>query len=183
MKVRIDCDRRVNKTRTGYEGGWYYQEALPNERFEEYTDDYPPKSSREPTYAAIKAKAIADGHEISCGGWKHKMLSWNFTSHMLDYYNGWEVEDPEAEPLQRRVAFVKLEHTRRCGSDVESNVLCNAWDDIATVDFYQRDWTDDGIPFVHDGKTYWSGWWFATFAEKQRFLAWCAEQKQRVVNV
>ena len=32
---------------------------------------------------------------------------------------------------------------------------------------------DDGIPFVSKGETYWSGWWFKTVAERDRFVAWC----------
>lgn len=178
MKVQIDCDRRVkHRGSTEYTGGWYYREALPNERHEEYTDDFPPKSAREPTYKAIKAKVIADGHEIANGGWKHKLLSWNFTSLSLNGYEDWQIENPREEnKYQRHPAFVKLTHKRVEGADVESNVLCNAWDDIAHVDFYQRDWTDDGIPFCNDGEIYWSGWWFETIAERDRFVAWCKER-------
>lgn len=178
MKVRIDCDKRVkHRGSKEYVGGWYYQESLPNERYEEYTEDFPPRSRRVATYAEAKAMAIADGHEVNTGGWKRRLLSWNWTSHALDGYPGWERdEDPGNGYQPGHPFFVKLTHTRVEGKDVESSVLANAWDDIAEADFYQRDWTDDGIPFVRDGETYWSGWWFATKAERDRFVAW---QKER----
>lgn len=31
-------------------------------------------------------------------------------------------------------------------------------------------------PFVREGETYWSGWWFATIAERDRFVKWAAEK-------
>lgn len=95
--------------------------------------------------------------------WKYPMMEWHKLS--IDGYPGWEKEDEDVP------AFVKLEHTRGKG-DVESHVLAVAWDDVAKVHFYQRDWTEDGIPFVSEGSTYWSGWWFQTVEERDRFLEW-----------
>ena len=65
----------------------------------------------------------------------------------------------------------KFTSTRQA-KEVESSALATKWDDIAEEPFYMRDWTDDGIPFVHEGETYWSGWWFKTVAERDRFVAW-----------
>ncbi len=147
MKVSIDHDRE----------GWYYgSEGL--------------KSDRQKTYAEIKAQAIADGHEISSGGWMRRMLMWNWHSHSLQGYPGWEIERDDAP------AFTRLTHVRGKGG-VESHELAVAWDDVALVDFYQRDWTDDGIPFVNKGDGYQSGWWFATIAERDRFLGFVAGRK------
>lgn len=142
MKVKIDHDHR----------GWHYA-----------CDDL--KSEPITTYPQTVKCALAAGHEIDNAGWKHRMLSWNFNSHALDGYPGWQIESEDSP------AFVKLSHVRGEG-EVESAKLSTAWDDLATVDFYQRDWTDDGIPFVNKGTTYWSGWWFATIAERDRFLDW-----------
>lgn len=178
MKVHIDCDKRVKfRGSDEYEGGWYYREALPNDRYEEYTDDYPPKSERAATYAEIKAKIVADGHEWYNAGWKRRMLSWNWYSLSFNKYEDWEIVETQNERDGQRwteshPAFVKLAHRHNKDGDVESSVLCNAWDDMAEADFYQRDWTDDGIPFVDDDEVYWSGWWFATVAERDRFVAW-----------
>jgi hypothetical protein len=145
VRVEIDRDR----------DGWHYHcHGL--------------KSSPAPTYPAIVARAKAEGHEIGNAGWSRRMMSWNFNNHALDGYPGWEIE------RDRSPAFVKLEHVRRKGVGVESHTLAVAWDDIATADFYQRDWTSDGIPTVSDGAVYWSGWWFATIAERDRFVAWHA---------
>ena len=132
------------------------------------------KSDPSPTYYDAIQRANEAGHAIDNGGWKHRLLSWNFNFHALDGYPDWEIENPEADKYSRHPAFVKLTHVRRRAGDVESSALANAWDDLATADFYQRDWTDDGIPFVDEGETYWSGWWFQTAAERDRFVAWQA---------
>lgn len=146
VKVKIDRDRE----------GWRY-----------FADDL--KSDPFPTYGAAVKAAKANGHEIDNAGWRRRMLMWNFNDHALDGYPGWEIERDKSP------AFVKLTHVRRGGdADVESRTLAAAWDDVAEVDFYQRDWTGDGIPFVNGGETYWSGWWFQTIAERDRFVAWHA---------
>lgn len=127
------------------------------------------------TYYDAKRAATTAGYEIDNAGWKHKFLSWNFSHHAIDGYPSWVLDKPVPPRRDRHPAFVKLTHVRGQG-DVESTALANAWDDIAEVDFYQRDWTDDGIPFVNAGDTYWSGWWFATPAERDRFVAWAKER-------
>lgn len=103
-------------------------------------------------------------------GWLQKMLMWDFNKHALDGYPGWEIE------RENSPAFVRLSHVRGKGA-VESNALCEAWDDVARARFYQRDWTDDGIPFVREGETYRSGWWFQTLAERDRFVEWLRTQR------
>ena len=164
MQVKIDCDKRLKERGgTEYEGGWYYESSGL-------------KSDRYPSYSDAMRQARSVGHEVDNAGWKHKMLMWNWHSHSLDGFPGWEHETEEYG--RPHPAFAKLVHTRAKG-EVESNDLCNAWDDVATVDFYQRDWTDDGIPFVREGDTYWSGWWFETIAERDRFLRWREERNSK----
>lgn len=124
------------------------------------------------TYREAVAEAVASGNEVDNGGWLHRLLVWNFHSHAIDGYPGWEIER-DGSP-----AFVKLTHTRGSG-EVESHKIAAEWDDLATVDFYQRDWTDDGIPVVRKDETYWSGWWFATIAERDRFLEWHRKQETK----
>lgn len=139
------------------------------------------KSDRYPTYYDARRHAIDAGHGIDNAGWRRKMLMWNFNMHAIDGYPEWEIENPSAGKYERGPAFVKLTHTRGKGG-VESRTLCNAWDDVAEADFYQRDWTDDGIPFVREGETYWSGWWFATIAERDRFVRWHQENGAALIN-
>lgn len=169
MKVKIDCDKRLRERGgTEYEGGWYHFTTAGPQQDVEWKSE-----ARWPTYSEARRALLAAGHEHDNAGWRHRMLSWNFTSHSLDNYPGWEVERVEhGRPIP---AFVKLTHTRGAG-DVESHALAAAWDDIAEHDFYQRDWTDSGIPFVNGGETYWSGWWFATLAERDRFVRWHQER-------
>ncbi len=125
-----------------------------------------------PTYKEAVRYANETGLEIDNAGWRHKMLSMNWHHHAFDGYPGWELERENAP------ALVKLTHVRGKG-EVESAALAMIWDDIASVDFYQRDWTDDGMPIVRQGETYWSGWWFETIAERDRFAKWLGEKQQR----
>ena len=142
-----------------YQDGWRYH--TPDMRSEQFA-----------SYPAVVSAAKSGGHTIDNGGWIHRLLMWNFNSHAVDGYPTWEIETDGAP------AFVKLAHKRRRDGDaVESHALAVEWDDIAEVDFYQRDWTDDGLPFVKEGATYWSGWWFATIAERNRFVKWYEKRR------
>lgn len=108
-------------------------------------------------------------------GWRRKLLMWHWHDVSLAGYPGWDLEGPKPE-LQpgerdrRNPPFVKLTHVH--GKGRSSSDLANAWDNIAVGRFYQRDWTESGIPFVNDGETYWSGWWFEYAADRDRFVAW-----------
>jgi hypothetical protein len=145
-KVKIDRDRE----------GWRY-----------FTEDLSIKSSALASYPEIMKQAVADGYEIDNAGWKHRLLMWNWHNHSFDRYPGWEIEKDGCP------AFVKLAHKRRGDEmNVESYEVSTAWDNVASVGFYQRDWTEDGIPFCREGDTYWSGWWFATISERDRFVKW-----------
>ena len=161
MRVKIDCDKRVKaRGSTEYEGGWFYATSKPG------PDGHPVydmKSDRFATLAEVRAAAVNAGHEINNAGWKHKLIMWNWHAHSFDGYPGWELE--AGHP-----AWCKLEHVNKRGAS--SDDLCNAWDDVALVDFYQRDYSYDGSVFVNKGEAYGSGWWFATIAERDRFLAW-----------
>jgi hypothetical protein len=156
---------------------WYYYKEPPSGSL--FDVEFEPAKSRQvfDTYAEVVAAARAAGHYVDLGGWRRRMLSWNHTSHSLQGYPGWEVESyANGRPDRPRPAWCKLEHVRRQGQDVESHVICAAWDDIAEADFYQRDWTDSGIPFCSDKEVYSSGWWFATIADRDRFVAWAARE-------
>lgn len=171
MKVKIDCDKRLKERGgTEYEGGWFYGTLRVDESGRA---DWDMKSeARFETYAAARAGARVAGYEIDNAGWKKKLLMWNWHSHSLDGYPGWQAEKEEyGRPVP---AYAKLEHINK--KTKSSDDLCNAWDDVAEVDFYQRDYSYDGSVFVGDGDKYGSGWWFATVAERDRFLLWAAEQ-------
>jgi hypothetical protein len=144
MKVEIIWDRDVR--------GWRY-----------FADGM--SSNPQPSYPAIVRSARSAGHTINNLGWKHRMLATSWDNHALDRFPEWELE------LEGAPAFAKLEHVHR-EDEIESSKLAEAWDAVAAVDFYKRDWTESGTPTVSKGETYWSGWWFQTVAERDRFLAW-----------
>lgn len=166
MKVKIDCDKRLKQRGgTEYEGGWFY--ATVKKDAEGFLV-HDMKSERFATLAEARAGAVAAGHEVDNAGWKRKLLMWNWHSHAFDGYPGWELEGEHP-------AWCKIEHVHK--KTASSDDLCNAWDDVAEVDFYQRDFSYDGSPSVTDGDHYGSGWWFATVAERDRFLKWYEARK------
>lgn len=172
MKVKIDSDKRLKERGgTEYEGGWFY---ATYKRVEGQPPEFDMKSERFQTYSEAKMRAVEAGHEVDNAGWKHKLLMWNWHSHSLDGYPGWELEGPGPGEYHAHPAYAKLEHVNK--KTKSSDELCNAWDDVAEVDFYQRDYSYDGSVFVADGDRYGSGWWFATVAERDRFLVWAEKQ-------
>lgn len=167
MKVRIECDKRLKEHGgTEYEGGWFHYTIKGDQQEPDWKS-----ADRWPTYGDAKRAVAERGHELDNAGWKFRLLMWHFHSHSFDGFPGWEHE--KIVHGQSVPAFVKLMHKRgKSGTDVESHALASAWDDVAEVDFYQRDWTGSGIPFVEGGEAYYSGWWFATIAERDRFVQW-----------
>lgn len=102
------------------------------------------------------------------GGWLKKLLMWDWHELSHNGYPGWE--SSSASSASSAVPwFVKLTHV--AGSGESSHELASAWDDVAEVAFYQRDWSDGSLS-VRKGDGYTSGWWFQTRAERDRFVAW-----------
>lgn len=171
MKVKID--RLAQRQGTSAFFGWYY--------FTVGSDgSWNFKRGPFATYPDTVRRALAEGHEVDNGGWRHRLLMWQWQGHCFDGYPEWETQLYMENGEQRAPAFVKLAHTRGDGR-VESHALAAAWDDVTTVGFYQRDWTSDALPFVNQGETYWSGWWFQTKAAREQFVQWCAERNLRPV--
>lgn len=112
--------------------------------------------------------AAKDPDPSTNGGWQHRLMMWDWNKHVAFGFPHWELEEETKAP-----SFVQLHHVRAGDdSDIESHALAREWDNVAEMDFYQRDFTDDGIPFVRAGGSYRSGWWFETFSERDRFLEW-----------
>lgn len=162
--VNIDCDR----------DGWYwYHPRAPR-------DDRPltdaDKSARARTYDEIIEHAKSAGYTVCNGGWKQKLLTWNWSNLSIDRYPGWAIE--EGAPPWCSIRHVNGD-TWKDGKRVSdepatksSGDVANAWDDVAEVQFYTRDLSYDGSFSVCNGEAYGSLWWFRTVAERERFLAW-----------
>jgi len=156
----------VYRERAGWFYGWKFSEHFrDNGGNELFVGEGPFKSYPETIMEARQA-----GYEVNNLGWKHRLVSANWYNHTIDGYPGWELVPGSKDP-----AFVKLSHPTDDPTH-DPQGLCNKWDDIATVDFYKRDWTEDGIPLLRKGETYWSGWWFETIAERDQFIAWVMQQ-------
>ena len=100
-------------------------------------------------------------------GWKKKLLMWDWHEHALKGYPGWQL-DSDRHPYFHKFVVVK-------GKGRSSHRIASDWDDSATERFYHRDWTSSGLPFVDDGETYWTGFWFESKAERERFVKWLTE--------
>ena len=90
--------------------------------------------------------------------WKRKIPSHEFNILSINHYAdwGWATECP----------FVMME----CVSGkVDSRPMAVKFDDIATEQFYYRDWTKSGIPVCNDGEIYWSGFWFESMDDAVAF--------------
>ena len=99
-------------------------------------------------------------------GWRRYIPSWIWNEIQITDprpFIGWELND-EGMPW-----FVMKEFVRGVGA-IESMGIVKAWDDSATGLFHQRDWTSSGTPFVTEGETYWSGWWFQFREDAEKFL-------------
>ena len=100
------------------------------------------------------------------GGWRNKVWMWNWHRISLDGWPGWDLigvgTDPQPHPPFVRLTIVK-------GHDRPSRKIALEWDDLAEGRFYYRDWTQDGLPFVHGGETYFAGFWFQKRTDAVRF--------------
>jgi hypothetical protein len=168
--VSIDCDRVNGRPETG----WYYYPCPPRGSTGPIADK--DKSPRAATYDEIIERAKAAGYEIENGGWKQKLLMWNWNNVSLDGYPGWAIE--HGSPPWCRIEHVNgdtWEGGKRASdrpATKSSSDVANAWDNVAEVQFYTRDLSYDGSVSVMNREPYGSLWWFRTTAERDRFLAW-----------
>ena len=79
--------------------------------------------------------------------WNYYVFSWDFIDLTLARWPSWELQD--GKPYNVIFEFVY-------GKGKQSRDIAIEWDDIATHDFYYRDWTKSGTPIIRDGDIYWS---------------------------
>lgn len=162
----FDVDHAPNWTGSG---GWFWKTG-PRDKLIKDTQRYP-------TFEAVIAAGLAAGRKFGNGGWKRKLLSWNWHNVTFDRHPGWEIE------CDRMPAWCRIEHVNgdtwengKPHTDREptksSSDAQNAWDDLAAGWFYSRDISYDGSCSVVNREPYGSLWWFQTLAERDRFLAW-----------
>jgi hypothetical protein len=96
-------------------------------------------------------------------GWKRYVGTQDWFCVVLDGFPGWELNPATREPYRADLSVTK-------GRDRHSRDIAVEFDEIATGPFYWRDWTDDGLPFVSDGETYRSAFWFARRADFDVFV-------------
>lgn len=145
------------KATVTYENGWHYTTASANVGC---------FSSYPATLRAIEAAGLVHDN----AGWRHYLLLWNWTHHSCDKFPEWEIG------LHCVPHYAETRHHKGKGEKSVDQKLKEEWDDVAQVGFYMRPFTESGIQVVYEGEDYRLGWWFATMAERDRFLAWYKEK-------
>lgn len=103
----------------------------------------------------------------------YKIVNWDWLKKVpIDLWHdlaikGWP--DWERDEGKDNPCFAMLVVTK--GKDRSSRDRAIEFDDIAEGPFYYRDWTDSGLPFVADGETYKSGFWFALRSDRDKFVS------------
>lgn len=95
---------------------------------------------------------------------------WNRMIQSSDYYKLSLVGWPGWDKLERdEPPFVMLTHTH--GDGKSSRDLAIEFDDVASMKFWYRDFTDSGIPIVRDGDVYCSMFVFQSIDDMVKFRA------------
>ena len=77
-------------------------------------------------------------------GWSKMLQSWVYHDIYIKWgLPGWELGH-NGYQLEVRCAFVH-------GEGLQASAIARQWDDTSRGQFYYRDHTDDGIPFVREG--------------------------------
>jgi hypothetical protein len=101
--------------------------------------------------------------EKNSSGWSKMLQSWVFHEMHLKYgLPGWELGHSGWQ-LEVRCGFVH-------GTGQQASDIAREWDDICHGQFYYRDHTDDGIPFVRDGDVYLSSFAFQLTTDYLHFI-------------
>lgn len=93
--------------------------------------------------------------------WNRKLPMWDWYTVLLAGYPEWE--KPDGETPASALISVKND------TDKSSHDLAVEVDDWCKGQFYYRDYTDDGIPFVNEGEVYKSRFWFQFVPDAEEF--------------
>lgn len=96
---------------------------------------------------------------MSVSGWLKNINEMEY----VEKYKSWD----KSKDGKYACIIMELIH----GVDKSSHNMASIIDDIAKGNFYYRDWTKDGLPFVKDNEIYWCGFWFQHFEDAKKFTA------------
>lgn len=97
--------------------------------------------------------------------WRNLLPQTRFNELFLDGMPGWDKNEHGIHGV--RLPFSK-------GNGPSSHNIAVWWDDLAVGQFYYRDFTDSGLPFVDEGEVYASSFYFQFHSDAIRFLEWQA---------
>lgn len=93
--------------------------------------------------------------------WKRALPCDIFHQVSLIEYPGWDRQDGQ-------VLYVKLRLQKN--KTKSSRDIAIAFDDMAINNFYYRDHTNSGLPFLSNDEIYHSSFWFSRLKDRDRFL-------------
>lgn len=95
-------------------------------------------------------------------GWNKNITSNEYYDIAQNKYFSWDTLE------NREPYFVMLEIKQ--GDNKSSRDIAVLFDDISIQNFYYRDWTKNGMPYINDGEVYWSGFWFQFQYDAKKFV-------------
>ena len=93
--------------------------------------------------------------------WNKMLASWDYHTLSLDNWLGWEKADNN-EPYYLNLKFTY-------GEENSSRNWAVQWDDLAQGNFWYRDYTESGTPFLEKNDTYESIFAFQFKADYDKF--------------
>lgn len=97
--------------------------------------------------------------------WKRMLAIDQFYHLQAAGFPGWNPD--EKIVMGREVSCVTFDTEK--GKDKTSREMAVEFDGIAEGNFYYRDWTGSGLPFVEDKEVYNSRFWFQYSSDLQKF--------------
>lgn len=87
------------------------------------------------------------GDMMNNWNWNKMIPSWDYYDLVHIKWPGWNKDPHTEQPYFSRFSIIK-------GTAKSSYEIANEWDDITQGNFWYRDFTDSGLPFVDDGEKY-----------------------------
>ena len=106
-----------------------------------------------------------DGKNVDKFGWKKMISSHDCYILELDGFPGWDKKKNYLEQIQVPSVYI----SEIADKDFSINVA-NSFDDISDGNFWYRDHTESGMPWLYDDETYSSNFRFQFETDMEKFL-------------
>lgn len=97
--------------------------------------------------------------------WNKKITSWDWHQLVLDGCPNWDTPSYEGDhPVPASILLTIKNKVDRSSKDIAIEV-----DDWCEGNFYYRDFTSNGLPFISTGDSYNARFWFQLAVEAEEF--------------